>query len=102
MAIGGVAIQVGQAGTFFGQYRIRFETRDENQDLYGIKRARLLEIKSGRVLREVWSDAAGAGVFNGIALIAHGYTVIVCNNQRSNGTLDYPDIADFVTPEAMP
>lgn len=85
-----------------GRYRIRFETRGEGGALYGPKRVRLLLAENGRIVREAWSDADGAGLFIDLAYRYRGYTVLTCANRRANGDLDYPDIADFVTPEPMP
>ena len=86
-----------------GAYRVRFTTKDGHGAPYGLKRARLLDRLSGRIIQEQWSDAAGSGSFDFIAYRHQGYTVIACNNIiRANGELDYPDIEDFVTPEPMP
>jgi hypothetical protein len=85
-----------------GAYRVRFEIKDENNAAYGSVRLRLFDRVSGRLVQEQWSDTAGQGVFNYIAYRYQGYTIASSYNRRSNGAPEYPAIADFVTPEAMP
>lgn len=83
-----------------GQFQISGQTVDAQLQPYGPKRVRLYDRIGGHLLRETWSDANGAYVMLWLAYRLQGYTVISCNNMQ-NGVLDYPDIADFITPEPM-
>jgi len=53
-------------------------------------------------LRETWTNASGSASFDRIAYRYQGYTVALYNNVTDAGAPEYPAIADFVTPEAMP
>lgn len=85
-----------------GNCRIRVASQDQHLAVYGHRRVRLLDRPSMRLIQEIITDSNGNGSFNWIAARDQGYTVIACNNRRSDGLPDYPSIADFVTPEPMP
>lgn len=84
-----------------GRYQIRFLIKNEHGEPLPTKRVRLIEKTSGRVAAESWSNQTGGGVFERLAFIEQGYAVHAYNN-TTNPLLDYPAIADFVTPEPMP
>ena len=86
------------AGFDSGSYRITGTTKNKAMpsDIPVARRVRLHEQISGRLVREVWSDASGAYSFNGIRLTA--YYVVSFDHTGGFGGV----IADNLTPEPMP
>lgn len=81
-----------------GSYRITGTTKNKAtpSDLPVARRVRLHEQISGRLVREVWSDASGAYSFNGLRLTA--YYVVSFDHTNTFSAV----IADNLTPEPMP
>ena len=65
------------------------------------KLIRLIDRKSGYLIREVWSDSDGAFLFDYIANHPQGYVVMELDDLSNDPWLD-PACADRVTPELMP
>ena len=86
------------AGFDSGSYRITGTTKNKAMpsDIPVARRVRLHEQISGRLVREVWSDASGAYSFNGIRLTT--YYVVSFDHTGGFGGV----IADNLTPEPMP
>jgi hypothetical protein len=84
-----------------GTFRIRVAITDKDGNPIK-RRVYLFNRGSRRIIQEKWTDAAGSAVFNYLAYLYRGYTVSVSNNITDAGAPEYPAIADFVTPEAMP
>jgi hypothetical protein len=61
----------------------------------GVKRVRLIERRTNRLVREVWSNAFGEYLFDYIVYQYQGYYVIAMDHGAS---LENAVIADFVTP----
>lgn len=82
-----------------GGYRIYGYGR--RQGVLARKRFRLFLRRSGRLIREVWSDpVTGYYEFGYIAYIYRGYTVVEYDDD-TEATLLNAAIADFVTPELI-
>lgn len=81
-----------------GSYRITGTTQNKAtpSNLPVSRRVRLHEQISGRLVREVWSDASGAYAFNCIRLTT--YYVVSFDHTGTFGGV----IADNLTPEPMP
>jgi hypothetical protein len=84
-----------------GSHRIRVAVTDAASNPVK-RRVHLFDIASSRLLRETWTNASGSASFDRIAYRYQGYTVALYNNVTDAGAPEYPAIADFVTPEAMP
>jgi hypothetical protein len=80
-----------------GAYRVA-GTVDE-LGVPGRYRVRLFDRRSGRLVRETWSDAAGAYAFENIAYRAEGYFAVAFDHGASPQNAA---VADLMTPEPMP
>lgn len=65
----------------------------------GRYRVRLFDRRSGRCIRETWSDTDGSYVFNFVAYRYQGYFTIAHDHTEP---LHNAAIADLLTPEPMP
>lgn len=84
-----------------GSHRIRVAVTDAASNPVK-RRVHLFATVSSRLIKETWTNASGSASFDRIAYRYRGYTVALYNNVTDAGAPEYPAIADFVTPEAMP
>lgn len=85
--------------TFGGAYRISGTAQRLGSG--SKKLIRLIDRKSGYLIREVWSDDDGAFLFDYIANNSQGYIVMELDDLSNDPWLD-PACADRVSPEARP
>ena len=65
------------------------------------KRIRLIDRRSGLLIREVWSETDGSFTFDYLKNAPEAYIVMELDDLANNPWLD-PACADRVTPEIMP
>ena len=84
-----------------GSHRIRVVVTDAAGNPVR-RRVHLFDIASSRLIQGTLTNTSGSASFDRIAYRYQGYTVALYNNVTDAGAPEYPAIADFVTPEAMP
>jgi hypothetical protein len=84
-----------------GSHRIRVVVTDAAGNPVR-RRVHLFDIASSRLIQGTLTNTSGSASFDRIAYRYQGYTVALYNNVTDTGAPEYPAIADFVTPEAMP